>query len=77
MFSILNNLAKKGKNSPLVCKILAVVYAFSLSFFPAFPEPRYLLERMALRNHPIQPIGLRIAFCIPRQGFAGFRTGKA
>ena len=69
MFNMLNRRSDLGKNSPLVCKFLATLTVFPHSLFLDRRGPLYLLERMGLRNRPVQPIGLRIALPYSLAGF--------
>ena len=76
MFNMLNTWFEKGKNSPMVCKILSRMSAFRHSFALVLPPHSYLLERVGLRNREFQPVGLRIAFPIRRPVFSRICGGK-
>jgi hypothetical protein len=73
---MLNSRMERGKNSPVVCKILSKMSAIRHGFAPALPRRSYLLEGMGLRNLGFLPVGLRIAFFIGRPAFLGIRSGK-
>jgi hypothetical protein len=77
MFNLLNNAAGNGNNPPMVCKFMDLVSAFLHARLGALRGPFYLLERMGLRNHALQSIGLRIAFSTGRAAVVPFRMGKA
>jgi hypothetical protein len=64
MFNILNTLPETGKQSPIVCKILDSLSAFSHGILLPLERPFYPLERMGLRNHGFRAFGLRIAFTV-------------
>jgi len=76
MFNRVNSRIGKGKNSPMVCKILSKFSAIRHSLALALPPRLYLLERVGLRNRGFQPVGLRIAFPIVRPVFSRICGGK-
>jgi hypothetical protein len=76
MFNMLNSRMERGKNSPMVCKILSRMSAIRHGFELVLLRRSYLLEKMGLRNCVFQPVGLRIAFSMARPAFLGIRSGK-
>src|SRR6266850_5782128 len=76
MFNMLNMTACEGKKSPLVCNFFDTWTAFLHISFPARQALLYLLERRRFRNRAFLPIGLRIAFVIPRRAFVRILTER-
>ncbi len=76
MFNMLNGWIGKGKNSPMVCKFLDSLSAFSNGIHRLYRSLTYLLEGMSLRDCAFLPVGLRIAFPIGRPAFMRIRNGK-
>jgi hypothetical protein len=76
MFNMLNSRIGRGKNSPMVCKILSRMSAFRHGVALVLQGCSYLLERMGLRRRGFQPVGLRIAFSMGRPAFFRIRKGK-
>jgi hypothetical protein len=76
MFNMLNKWIRQGKNSPIVCKFLDSLSAFSHEKQLPCGSLSYLLERMDLRACLFPTFGFRIAFCICQPGLIQIRRRK-
>jgi hypothetical protein len=76
MFNMLNTYSGKGKNPPMVCKILDRVSAYPHGIPMACGTLFYLLEGMGFRNCQFPLFGSRIAFDIWRPALIRIPSGK-
>jgi hypothetical protein len=76
MFNILNNHSRKGKNPPMVCKILDWVSSFPHGIPRSCGRLFYVLEGMGFRNCRFPLFGSRIAFVIWQPVLLRIPSGK-
>jgi hypothetical protein len=76
MFHILNTHSGKGKNPPMVCKILDWVSSFRHGIPKLRGRLFYVLEGMGFRNCQFPLFGFRIAFVIWQPALLRIRSGK-